>query len=96
MRSCSVLILGGVAIIDTALTVNRVSVTFIEVPPHIVAHYMDRAEAYYEGRPYNAFQILWADDKGRFPMDRECSEDVKRLQPVLTILVDSNPPRISE
>ena len=81
---------------NTELTVKCVSVTFIEVPLHIVAHYLDRAEAYYEGRPFKAFQILWADDKGRFPSDGECSDDVKRLQPVLTILVDNNPPRISE
>jgi len=71
---------------NTELTVKRVSVTFVDVPLHIVAHYLDRAEAYYEGHPFKAIQILWADEKGRFPTDSECSEDVKRFQPVLTVM----------
>jgi Domain of unknown function (DUF4262) len=70
---------------NTELMVRCVRVTFIEVPQHIVLCYLDRAEAYYEGHSFNALQILWADEKGRFPTDSECSEDVKRFQPVLTV-----------
>jgi len=71
---------------NTELMVRCVRVTFIEVPQHVVLRYLDRAEAYYEGHSFKALQILWADEKGRFPTDSECSEDVKRFQPVLTVV----------
>ncbi len=70
----------------TELTMGCVRVTFIEVPLHIAVRYLDRAEAYYKGHPFKALQILWADDRGHFPTESECSEDVKRFQPLLNLV----------
>jgi hypothetical protein len=66
---------------------GNLTITFAEVPQHIAARYLCRAETFYKGGGFRGLQILWADEKGRFPMDGDCSEGVRNLQPVLAEIV---------
>jgi hypothetical protein len=64
--------------------IGDVNVRFLEVPIARAQQYLCETAAYYGEKKFRALQILWADEQGRFPLDPQCSDAVKRIQPVLS------------
>lgn len=63
---------------------DHFEVTFIEVPRDVADHYLSETADHYDQGQFTALQILWSDSEGRFPLDADCSAEVKRFQPVLS------------
>ena len=59
------------------------NVRFLEVPISGAKQYLRETASYYGEKKFRVLQILWADEQGRFPTDPQCSDQVKRIQPVL-------------
>jgi hypothetical protein len=65
-------------------TLDGLEVMFIEVPFDTASRYLSETAAYYGQREFRVLQIVWPDERGCFPTDVHCSDQVKRLQPVLS------------
>jgi Domain of unknown function (DUF4262) len=63
--------------------VQRYSVTLLPVEKHSYPTYLGTALRHYGNDGFGAFQCLWPDKLGRFPMDPKCQSVVQALQPLL-------------
>ena len=63
--------------------INEFRVMFMEVPFDIGIYSLSQAANYYGDRKFRVIQILWPDQMGRFPVDDNCDEKVKSVQPVM-------------
>jgi len=64
--------------------IGDMNVRFIEVPSNNAKQYMRETTSYYGEKKFRVLQMLWSDEQGRFPFDPQCSDEVKRIQPVLS------------
>jgi hypothetical protein len=80
------LIRGGASFTDLNdhYRIGDINVRFLEVPAASAKHYLCETASYYREKKFRALQMLWSDEQGRFPVDPQCSDAVKRIQPVLS------------
>jgi len=64
--------------------IGGINVIFLEVPASSAKQYLHETTAYYGEKKFRVLQMLWADEQGRFPFEHQCSDEVKRRQPVLS------------
>jgi hypothetical protein len=64
--------------------IDDVNVRFREVPIASPQQYLCETAAYYGEKNFRALQMVWADEQGCFPLDPQCSDIVKRIQPLLS------------
>jgi hypothetical protein len=64
--------------------IGDINVRFLEVPVASAMQYLHETTAYYGEKTFRVLQMLWADEQGRFPLEHQCSDEVKRIQPVLS------------
>jgi hypothetical protein len=80
------LIRGGASFtnLKSIYRIGDINVMFFEVPDASIKHYLCETDAYYGEKNFRALQMVWADEQGCFPFDPQCSDAVKRIQPVLS------------
>jgi len=80
------LIRGGASFTDLngPYGIGDVNVRFLEVPAASAKQYLCETASYYGQKKFRVLQMLWSDEQGRFPCDPQCSDAVKRIQPVLS------------
>lgn len=54
------------------------------------AEYLHSSDWYYRSQPFEALQLFWPDQSGRFPWDDGVSEAFKADQPDISIEIDHN------
>jgi hypothetical protein len=80
------LIRGGASFTDPSghYRIGDRNVRFLEVSSNSAKHYLHETASYYGEKQFRALQILWSDEQGLFPFDHQCSDEVKRIQPILS------------
>ncbi|MGO9611992.1 MAG: DUF4262 domain-containing protein [Dissulfurispiraceae bacterium] len=63
--------------------INNFRVMLMDVPSDIGIYSLSKADNYYGDRKFRVIQILWPDQMGRFPVDDNCDEKVRTIQPVM-------------
>lgn len=79
------LIRGGASFTDQTghYRIGNINVMFLEVLTNSAKQHMPETTSYYGEKKFRALQMLWSDEQGHFPFDPQCSDEVKRIQPVL-------------
>jgi len=79
------LIRGGASFTDqnSHHRIGDVTVRFLEVPTTRAKQYLRETTSYYGEKEFRVLQMLWSDEKGYFPFESPCSDEVKRIQPVI-------------
>ena len=77
---------GGASFTDqnSHCRIGGINVRFLEVPTNGARQYLCETAAYYGEKKFRVLQMLWSDEQGRFPSDPQCSDEVKRIQPILS------------
>jgi len=80
------LIRGGASFTDRNghYRIGDINVRFLEIPAGSAKQYLRETAAYYGEKKFRALQIIGSDEHSLFPFDPQCSDEVKRIQPVLS------------
>ncbi|MGO9380297.1 MAG: DUF4262 domain-containing protein [Dissulfurispiraceae bacterium] len=80
------LIRGGTSFTDQNghYRIGDINVRFLEVPNNSAKQYLRETTSYYREKKFRVLQLLWSDEQGFFPFDHQCSDEVKRIQPILS------------
>ena len=68
---------------DISYEINGIKAKFREVSSVRAAQYLCETAAYYGDKHFRVLQLLWPDEHGHFPYEAECTEETKRVQPLL-------------
>ncbi len=79
------LIRGGTSFTDLpgSYRIGNINVRFLEVPAGSAKQLMTETASYYGETRFRVLQIIWPDERGFFPFDPQCNDEVKRIQPIL-------------
>ncbi len=79
------LIKGGASFTDKTghYRIGNINVIFLEVTTNSAKQHMPETTCYYGENKFRVLQMLWSDEQGLFPFDPQCSDEVKRTQPIL-------------